>query len=258
MNSSSGKNGGNFFSSAMLQMRQVLVCFCVALIGLFGPKAFLYPSPAEIASRPIPYQVISGETLLDFRYNHPYIKPTVSSSLLFFTGVWIPLGIIGIIGLWYLRRNNTIMLESSLKIMCAFLMAIGMSECTTNLIKFWVLRPRPNFYEHCSFDISQKACMGSVNKIVESQLSFPSGHTSLSFCSTTVILLWLWNQIFSSSEKNQQNPFPRLTSFLLLWGWSTFVSVSRIVDYWHHPSDVVAGLLLGMTCAVVNYHAFFS
>lgn len=35
---------------------------------------------------------------------------------------------------------------------------------------------------------------------------------------------------------------------------STFVAASRVHDNWHHPADVVAGALIGATCALVAYH----
>jgi membrane-associated phospholipid phosphatase len=39
--------------------------------------------------------------------------------------------------------------------------------------------------------------------------------------------------------------------------YSTFVAASRIVDNWHHPSDIIAGTLLGIACATIGYHAFY-
>jgi membrane-associated phospholipid phosphatase len=39
--------------------------------------------------------------------------------------------------------------------------------------------------------------------------------------------------------------------------YSTFVATSRIVDNWHHPSDIIAGTLLGIASATIGYHAFY-
>jgi membrane-associated phospholipid phosphatase len=41
----------------------------------------------------------------------------------------------------------------------------------------------------------------------------------------------------------------------LPWAWTLFVAASRLVDQWHHESDVIAGLGLGFaTCTVVYHH----
>jgi membrane-associated phospholipid phosphatase len=41
------------------------------------------------------------------------------------------------------------------------------------------------------------------------------------------------------------------------YSWCIFVGVSRLADNWHHPSDVLAGLILGWTSATVAYHLWF-
>jgi len=48
-----------------------------------------------------------------------------------------------------------------------------------------------------------------------------------------------------------------LLASVLPWGWALFVGASRIVDQWHHPSDVLAGLLLGGLTSTVAYHAWY-
>jgi len=41
------------------------------------------------------------------------------------------------------------------------------------------------------------------------------------------------------------------------WSWAAYVATSRIVDNWHHPSDVIAGTFIGIACAVISYHSVF-
>ena len=43
----------------------------------------------------------------------------------------------------------------------------------------------------------------------------------------------------------------------LPWGWALFVAASRLVDHWHHPSDVLAGLGLGFATCTIAYHHFY-
>ena len=37
---------------------------------------------------------------------------------------------------------------------------------------------------------------------------------------------------------------------------AVFVAASRAVDNWHHPSDIVAGTLLGLYCGHVGWYMF--
>jgi membrane-associated phospholipid phosphatase len=41
---------------------------------------------------------------------------------------------------------------------------------------------------------------------------------------------------------------------LLLSFW---IATSRLVDNWHHPSDIIAGSALGSLCGFISYHLFF-
>jgi hypothetical protein len=76
----------------------------------------------------------------------------------------------------------------------------------------------------------------------------------------TVLALWMFQksrdrQQHRNSNKNNSssNKLNMFLSALLPWGWATFVGVSRIVDHWHHPSDVVAGCILGSACATLCF-----
>jgi membrane-associated phospholipid phosphatase len=231
-----------FFQWTASQLRETVLCFVLAILGWHLPKLLFFPTEANIQSRPIPYTTLqSGELLMDSRYSHEVANPPiVGSSFLIFTGVWIPFMVV--IGVEFLRRQNPQQILNSLST------TIGLSEAATNILKFWVRRPRPNFYHLCAFSVQTRSCTAPFHKVVEAQLSFPSGHTSLSFCSMTILALWLF-QI----NKGGGNKFKTFLSVFIPWGWATFVGVSRIVDQWHHPSDVLAGCLLGSACATLCF-----
>jgi site-specific recombinase len=44
---------------------------------------------------------------------------------------------------------------------------------------------------------------------------------------------------------------------VLPMSYSIWVGTTRIIDYWHHPSDVIAGLCLGFLMGNVGYHVHF-
>ncbi|XP_073837814.1 putative phosphatidate phosphatase [Musca autumnalis] len=89
--------------------------------------------------------------------------------------------------------------------------------------------------------------------------SFPSGHASLTFYSVTFLVYYLHR--FSRSLRYYQASFGLFVPFMqfaaVLWAW--FVALSRVTDYKHHASDVLAGSLLGMgvgiaVCRYVHSH----
>lgn len=60
--------------------------------------------------------------------------------------------------------------------------------------------------------------------------SFPSGHTSASFAAT--IIIWKTNRKFGT--------FAALLAF--------FIAFSRLYLYVHYPTDILAGMTLGLLC----------
>jgi len=38
---------------------------------------------------------------------------------------------------------------------------------------------------------------------------------------------------------------------------SFWCATSRLVDNWHHPSDIIAGSILGMASSLISYHMWF-
>lgn len=69
-----------------------------------------------------------------------------------------------------------------------------------------------------------------------SSYSFPSGHTSSSFAAATSVFLW-----------NKKFGIPALVLALL-------IGFSRLYNYVHYPTDVLAGMLFGILVAVLVYY----
>jgi membrane-associated phospholipid phosphatase len=174
-----------------------------------------------------------------------------------------------------------------------FCTALGLSEGLTQLLKLYIQRKRPNFFALCNFDTSSKVCTAQpASRILEANFSCPSGHSSLAACGMTFLALHVVAKIISLSAPStsltstssssillcdssssiptascqcsrlttmvaQRKQLSCLVVVVLTSSWAMFVGASRVVDQWHHPSDVVAGLILGSFCAVVAYHVWF-
>lgn len=106
------------------------------------------------------------------------------------------------------------------------LLAMLFSFLIVNLsLKPYVMRIRP--YE-----------VNTLIRIIVDKLpdySFPSGHASVSFAAATAIFLW-----------NKKAGIVALISALL-------ISFSRLYLYVHFPSDVLAGMIIGILCGLLAY-----
>lgn len=239
----------------------------------YFPRSILH-AETSISSLQPPYQkTADGSVIVDFELNQPLVHPpTVDNPLLRGTAIWIPL-IILLLHSWYGRApnfgNDTASGNSKPKrlqkvylaatVVSAFFAAIGLSEGFTVMIKLWVQRLRPNFYALCGFDYSTLKCMADLERVREAHLSFPSGHSSL-ISSGMTFLVWYGHgaRARSTSQYGEMSRFFSLIICTCLpLAWALFVAASRLVDHWHHPSDVLAGLGLGFTASTIAYHHWY-
>ncbi|RNA07950.1 phosphatidate phosphatase [Brachionus plicatilis] len=88
-----------------------------------------------------------------------------------------------------------------------------------------------------------------MNKINESRKSFPSGHSSSSFYAMIFLILYVhkfWN-------KRNLGFVPQFFQFLMFTtAW--YVALSRVTDNKHHPTDVLAGSILGTLLAGFTFY----
>ena len=154
------------------------------------------------------------------------------------------------------------------------LFAIGIEQLTSQTLKMYVGRLRPNFYALCGFDTKLFKCTADLAHQTEARLSFPSGHSSLSFCSMG-ILMWFglgcWIRICNTGGDGSsyregtalghtmRQKFGRIGVLVALSPllFSTFVAASRLADNWHHPSDIIAGTIIGFSCSTISYHLWW-
>lgn len=95
--------------------------------------------------------------------------------------------------------------------------------------------------------------------------SFPSGHASVAVYTFTFIVLYLHEVLAVLyalkaritkkvclkaltpiySNRFVQIRFTYRLIVTLVFIWAVFVCASRVFDRWHHPTDVLAGVILG-------------
>uniref|UniRef100_A0A1I8NZW2 Phosphatidic acid phosphatase type 2/haloperoxidase domain-containing protein n=1 Tax=Stomoxys calcitrans TaxID=35570 RepID=A0A1I8NZW2_STOCA len=219
---------------------------------------------------------------------YPFHEDTINSHMLQILSFGIPLLVIVVCGLLenlaLQKRSVGTHLRTLLTIhdsLLPFLFGYAAVRLIKDVGKVTVGRLRPYFFEVChpvhedvpicdddrnyGIYIEEYECVGSMGdtegavhtSIVENIMrsSFPSGHAALAFfgMSFTVFYLQRFSSILRRSCANVGLVMPLLQFVCILVAW--FVATSRVLDYKHHWSDVVAGgfLGLGVGIAVAYY-----
>ncbi|KAH3888811.1 putative phosphatidate phosphatase isoform X2 [Dreissena polymorpha] len=138
-----------------------------------------------------------------------------------------------------------------------FLFGAVIEHIVTDIGKYSIGRLRPHFFDVCKVNFSKIncsqghiedfECLGKeANEIREMRLSFPSGHASFS----TYVAVYLVIYIQKHVTFFRRYLFRSVVQALLIYlAWYT--CLSRITDYKHHPSDVIAGAVIGSTTAAL-------
>jgi hypothetical protein len=114
-----------------------------------------------------------------------------------------------------------------------------------------------HIHEYLSKFLTQETEMD--HRVRGARLSFPSGHASFAFQAATFTVLYLQTKygttikpdVIGFQQRSLLIPFFQVIAISV----ATFTAVSRIMDYKHHPTDVLAGTLIGVTSQSLNFYA---
>ena len=97
-------------------------------------------------------------------------------------------------------------------------------------------------------------CSTSLNTYGEHLKSFPSGHSSMSAAGLGFLTFYLLGQLgaYSSGGFAWRAVLALMPTLI-----AVAIGITRVTDYWHHPSDVATGLVLGFGVSFVIYRQMF-
>ncbi|XP_075160718.1 putative phosphatidate phosphatase [Haematobia irritans] len=146
-----------------------------------------------------------------------------------------------------------------------YLFGLALTLVATHITKISVGRLRPHFFAVCqpqmpdgstckdSFNfgryIEDYQCVGenmTESNLLQVGQSFPSGHSSIFFYAMIYLAFYLQACLSTRASKLLKH---LLQFIFIMFAW--YVALSRISDYWHHWSDVLAGIILGSSIAFI-------
>lgn len=149
------------------------------------------------------------------------------------------------------NSNFNTYLSALYKVVGTFLFGAAVSQSLTDLAKFTIGRPRPNFLAvcapvACNGYMLQINCTGNPRNVTESRLSFYSGHSSFGMYCMLFLSLYVQARMQGKWTRLVR---PTIQFFLVLF--AVYVAYTRVSDNKHHWSDVLVGLLQGALIAVL-------
>jgi len=198
-------------------------------------------------------------------YRNPMTDSYVPANLLWTFVTLVPLSAIVIS---FLMTKNPVDLTISSLVVS---LAMPLNGVITDIIKLVVGRPRPDFAHRCWPESGGVAppeafsggggaeelhCTGNPAIIIEGRKSFPSGHSSFSFCSWGFVFLYLSGKLGTFNCNRPTSSWRLLVSLVFLLV-PLCIALSRTADYHHHWQDVLAGSLLGFSIIWMVYRQHY-
>jgi len=140
---------------------------------------------------------------------------------------------------------------------CTFAATTVTAECcgviviVINVLKLYFGRPRPHAYDRSRYNLITKKCEETdTRELQDALMSHPSGHATI-VTATSLLLIFELNRIPPSG------PFLWLICcafvVVVVSCVSLYIAWSRVKDRWHHPSDILAGILLSICLVPILY-----
>ena len=261
-----------------------VLLFVVLTFPLHGlVPTFERPLPGEWVDR-TPSAPSSGVFVKEAAADLPWEgKETITITYLFLICLGVPLVLF--VATFLVIRVRGDLRAAAYGLTCA----LTTTNLAVDLLKNYTGVLRPFFYERCGWDETAVQCVEAAASIHPSEVlrqSFPSGHAAGSACALGFASLYLLGKVqpgaaaggMAVGRARSQATAAHWTTFTCPWwcsgaaagqevsaapalafvatlpAWaSVWVMATRVRENFHHPSDVIAGALLGFGNATFWY-----
>lgn len=214
----------------------------------------------------------------DESLRYPFRPSTVTSPMLYSYGALLPVIAMVTIEIFraklrvpetigtsqkpFLRWMIPVPLQALYILVGVFFMGAATSQLLTDIAKYTIGRLRPHFFDLCQPRDLQKLCAkphayvesfmcnsnATEHELKEMRLSFMSGHSSFSAYTMLYTVLYLQARVpWRNSLAVATRTVIQVALICLAW----YTALSRVSDYKHHWSDVLAGAASGYLVAIV-------
>lgn len=199
----------------------------------------------------------------DLTILHPFAEhERVTDSQLFFYASWVPISVVGVLGLLITKPKNKIYFTYiSLVGLC---ISILLTSSVTNILKNSIGRLRPDFLARCIpkegtpvdvMVLAKNVCTTkNTSLLLDGFRTTPSGHSSLSFAGLGYLSLWLSGQFVVAHHS--LGSWRSVVSAIPAFG-AALIALSRTEDYRHHFVDVILGSVIGILISWWSYRRYF-
>lgn len=154
----------------------------------------------------------------------------------------------------FMRKGVSIGMDVTTTVL-GYGLTVALTLLITAAIKVFVGEPRPCFYAMAMYDPVTGTCNASAARCKDSRVSFPSGHSSFSFCAFAYLAMHFNHRFFPSLSKLLRSTYtPVLIAWMPLVA-AFLIASTRLRDYRHHYADVVGGAVIGLGVAVWTYNS---
>ena len=145
-------------------------------------------------------------------------------------------------------------------LIAAYILASCPMLFVCQFLKIVVARLRPDFLSRCDPDPVTLACRNEdTTTVTNGRTSFPSGHCTCIFYAATCLGIYLCMffapfkyMIKKGARKGQSLLSLRVLLVLAPFVVALYVAAERNTDHRHHPGDILAGTILGISGAVLS------
>jgi len=234
----------------------------------------------EIDNHVEPYHAYFVER--DPSLSYPFMKPAISDGTLIVISLVIPFVIILALQLStkFLKYEHEQKLLDFFVSQAGLIQSFGITFFLSNALKLIFGRKRPNFFAYCDYKGfrtamstgnftdynsqtipgnpgSEMYCSADLGDLLDSQFSFPSSHSSLSFAGLGYLSYFIHMLFFTHRTKKDWFHLKTIVFIFPLFS-AVVVCATRTRDYYHNFDDILAGAVLGFLIASFIFYINYS